>query len=246
MAETVERTDATSSVTENWLRLARGAAITMVVWAIILQLTARVIIPPVLVIGVVFAGFVPFLRDGRRRVALGLAIFSFLALGGNIPGLVDELTHLSSAPAFILTLLSFQGAVVAIIAGVGAFRSRNVPPTRRVVSVAAAAFVVFAATSIGVAATTDSDVAQAGDVQVVAEKVKFNPDEIRVSVGDGIWVDNKDGIRHTFTIEDAGVDLAIPALKAKRIDLDLAAGTYDVICGVPGHESMVGTLVVEN
>ncbi|MDJ0961394.1 MAG: cupredoxin domain-containing protein [Acidimicrobiia bacterium] len=246
MTETMDGTAASDRITENWLKLARGAAIAMVVWAIVTHITARVIIPPVLVIGLIFAAFIPFLRDGRRRVALGLAVFSFLALAGNVPALVDELTHLSSAPAFILTLLSLLGAVTAIVGGIGAFRSRSEPPTRRVVSVAAAVFVVLAATSIGVAANTDSDVAQAGDVEILAEKVKFNPEDITVSVGGGIWIDNKDGIRHTFTIEGEGVDLEIPALKAKRLDLDLAAGTYDVICGVPGHENMTGTLVVEN
>ncbi len=245
MTDTMEGTTAASGITANWMRLARGTAITMVVWAVVTHITARVLIPPVLIIGLIFAAFIPFLRNDRRRVALGLAIFSFLALAGNIPGLVDELTHLSSAPAFILTLLSFLGAVVAIVAGIGAFRSRSEPPTRPIVYGAAAVFVLFAATSVVVAANTDSDAPQAGDVQIVAEKVEFNPDEITVSSGGGIWVDNKDGIRHTFTIEGEGIDLEIPALKSKRIDIDLAAGTYDVICGVPGHENMIGTLKVE-
>ena len=245
MTKVMERNAPTSRVTENWLRLARWMAITMVVWAVVTHITARVIIPPVLVIGLIYAVFIPFLRDGRRKVALGLAVFSFLALAGNVPGLVDELSHLSSAPAFILTLLSLLGALVAIVAGIGAFRSDSEPPTRPIVFGAAAVFVVLAATSVVVAANTDSDAAQAGDVEIVAEKVKFNPGEITVPVGGGIWVDNKDGIRHTFTIEGEGIELEIPALKAKRLDLDLAAGTYDVICSVPGHENMTGTLTVE-
>lgn len=246
MTGTVERTEVTSSVTKKWLRLARGAAITMVVWAVVLQITARVIIPPVLVIGLVFAAFIPFLRDGRRRVALGLAVFAFLAMAGNVPTLVDELTHLDSAPAFILTLLSLLGALTAIFAGIGAFRSRSEPPTRPIVFGAAAIFVVFAATSLVISASTDSDTAQAGDIPMVAEKVKFGPEAITISAEDsGVWIDNKDGIRHTFTVEGEGVDLEIPALKAKRVDLDLDAGTYMFICTVPGHENMTGTLTVE-
>ena len=61
----------------------------------------------------------------------------------------------------------------------------------------------------------------------------------------GVWIDNKDGIRHTFTIEELDVDLEIPALKAKRVEFDAVAGTYTYICTVPGHENMTGTLVVE-
>jgi plastocyanin len=246
MTEAMEPTATNRSVTDSWIRLARGTAITMVVWAILTHLTARVIIPPVLVIGLIYAAFIPFLRDGRRKVALGLAVFSFLALAGNVPGLVDELSHLSSAPAFILTLLSLLGALVAIVAGLGAFRSVSEPPTRPIVFGAAAVFVVLAATSVVVAANTDSDAPLAGDIEMVAEKVLFGPDAIAISEsGGGVWIDNKDGIRHTFTIEGEGVDLEIPALKAKRVDLDLDAGTYMFICTVPGHENMTGTLTVE-
>jgi len=62
----------------------------------------------------------------------------------------------------------------------------------------------------------------------------------------GVWVENKDGIRHTLTIEELGVDLDIPALKARRVDFAAAAaGTYTYTCTVPGHENMTGTLVVE-
>ena len=68
---------------------------------------------------------------------------------------------------------------------------------------------------------------------------------IRDSAGTvGVWVDNRDGIHHTFTIEGLDVDLEIPALKAKRVDFEAPAGTYDVICTVPGHESMTATLSV--
>ncbi len=247
MTETMGHNDTKHDVTAEWMRLARGAAITMVLWAVLTHITARVLIPPVLVIGLIFAAFIPFLRDGKRRVALGLAIFGILALAGNVPALVDELTHLDSAPAFILTLLSVLGVVVAIGAGIGAFRSTSRPPTRPIVYGAAAVFVVLAATSVAISATTDSDSVQAGDIEMVAEKVEFGPEAITISAdGGGVWIDNKDGIRHTFTIEGQGVDLQIPALKAKRIDLDLASGTYEFICTVPGHENMTGTLTVTN
>jgi len=34
-------------------------------------------------------------------------------------------------------------------------------------------------------------------------------------------------------------------MKSRRVNLDLAPGTYTFVCTVPGHESMVGTLVVD-
>ena len=53
------------------------------------------------------------------------------------------------------------------------------------------------------------------------------------------------GIRHTFTIEELGVDLEVPAHKAGRIDIDAAPGIYQFVCSVPGHEAMTGTLIIE-
>ena len=71
------------------------------------------------------------------------------------------------------------------------------------------------------------------------------PEELTVSESAGLWIDNRDGIRHTFTITELGIDVEIPALRSKRIDIDAAVGEYQIVCDVPGHESMTGTLIVE-
>lgn len=246
MTDTIKQPVGNRNDTEQWMRLARGAAITLVVWAILLHLTTRTIIPPVLVIGLVFAGFIPFLRGERRRLGVGLAIFTTVALAGNLPGVIDELTHLDSAPAFVLTLLSVVAAFVAVIAGLGVFFGWAVAPIRPLVLAAAAVFTALSASSVMMSASTGSDALAAGDVEIVAEKIAFGPNDISMSAGDGgVWIENKDGIRHTFAIEGHGIELEIPALKARRIDLRLAAGSYAFICTVPGHENMTGTLTVE-
>lgn len=247
MTKTIElRPDSkTHDPTSAWMRVARGSAITIVVWVILVHLSARVLIPPVLVIGVVYAGMIPFLRGERRGLGLAYGVIGALTLFGNAPATIDELSHLDSAPAFILTLLAVVGSVVAIVAGVSTWRSATQPPTRRIVFAAAVVFVSLAATSMVVSAATDSDVAQPDDLLVVAERVEFGPNDLSIAAsGGGVWIDNKDGIRHTFTIEDEGIDLDIPALKARRVELNLAAGDYDFICTVPGHDNMKGTLTV--
>jgi uncharacterized cupredoxin-like copper-binding protein len=66
-----------------------------------------------------------------------------------------------------------------------------------------------------------------------------------IDTGDsGLWIDNKDGIRHTFAIPELEIDVEIPALKANRVDIDAPPGSYLIICTVPGHESMTGTLTI--
>lgn len=239
-------THPTMTATDSWLRFARNVAIVMVIWAALVHVVARVLIPPVLIIGLVFLAFVPFLARGRRWVGLGFAAFALLAVLGNIPGLVDELSNPESAPAFVLTLLSTIGAVLAIVSGTASFFGWTPQPERALVIGGVAVFVVGAVVSIAMFATTESDVAGDTDVRVLAEKVLWEPEDVVVTSGaSGVWIDNKDGIRHTFTVEELGVDLEIPALKAKRLDIDAAPGTYEIICTVPGHEAMTGTLIVE-
>ncbi len=236
----------TTTATETWLRFARSTAIVMVVWAVLVHITARVLIPPVLIIGLIYLAFIPFLKGERRWVGLGLAVFSALALLGNIPGLVDELSNPESAPAFVLTLLSVTAAVLAVVSGTAAFFGWATEPMRGVAISGASVFAVGAVLSLAIFVSTESDAALGADVEVTAEKVLWDPGTVVVpDDASGVWVENKDGIRHTFTVEDLGIDLEVPALKARRVDVDAAPGAYEITCTVPGHEGMTGTLIVE-
>lgn len=234
------------SRTASWLRFSRGAALTMAVWSVALQVLAGGLIPPVAAIGAVFLLFVPFLTGERRRVGLGLAVFAALALAGNVPMLVDELAHPESSPAFILTLLSVLGALSAMLGGTAAFLHWEPAPIRRVVLGAAAVFAAGTMMSLVMASNTDSDVVQLSDTRVLAARIEWDPQIVSVAAGTaGVWVENEDGVRHTFTIEELGVDLEVPALRARRVDFDAQPGSYEIICTVPGHETMTGTLIVE-
>lgn len=231
---------------EGWLKLARGATTAMVAWAIVLQLTAGTLIPPVAFIGAAYLILLPFLRRERRRTGLVLAAFSVTAVAGNLPGVADELAHPESAPAFILTLLATLSAAVAAVSGLGMFRTWSSRPAPRVAAVAGSLFVAGIVLSLVAASTTVSEVASADDVAVVAEGVAWAPSEVVVDdESSGVWVDNRDGIRHTFTVPALGIDLDVPALKSRRVDIDAPAGSYQIICEVPGHDSMTATLIVE-
>jgi len=246
MSETTTRTDsATTATTTTWMRLARATALIMVTWAVLTTVTARVLIPPILVVGLIFLAFVPFLRGERRRLGLAYAAVAGLALLGNLPPILDELAHPDSLPAFVLTLLSFTAVLTAIAAGLGAFFRWSQAAIRSLAIVWVAVFVIGAAGSAVLSVSAETDVALPADEQVIAEKVTFLPPDLQVASGTaGVWVDNKDGIRHTFTIDELGVDLDIPALKARRVEFQAAAGTYTYRCTVPGHDGMTGTLVV--
>jgi plastocyanin len=232
--------------TTQWMRLARAAALVMAVWSVLLQVAIGILIPPVLIIGLVFLAFVPFLKGDRRRLGLGYAIFTVVVLLGNVPVIVDDLTRIDSAPTFILAVASVLAGVLAIVAGFAAFFGRQTAALRALATAAVAIVAIGAVASIVVSANAANDLALDGDVEVIAQKILFDPDALVIDTGTtGVWIDNKDGVYHTFTIEELGVDVEIPALKARRVNLDAVPGTYTYICTIPGHENMTGTLTVE-
>lgn len=248
MTKAVERPahEPTVRSSSGWVRMSRYAALTIFVWSIVLQTLAGEVIPPVAGIGLVFVAFVPFLTGERRKLAAVVGGLSLIALLGNLPGTIDELTHPDSAPAFILTLLVSLAAVTAIVSGVAALRRSTGDAIRATTITVTGLFLAGVVVALVAAAGVDTASAADGDVRVVASGVEFDQTELVVSSGStGFWVDNQDGIRHTFTIEGTGHEIAVPSLSAQRADFDLEPGSYTVICSVPGHENMKIDLTVE-
>lgn len=233
--------------TAGWARLARGAALTMVVWSLALQATVRALIPPVAMIGVVFFILAAFLAAKRRRLGLALAVFTALAYAGNLPTIVAELGSPESAPTFILTLLSSVGAAAALLGGLGMYLRWSSRSVGVLTLGAAGVLAVGSIVSLSVAATTESEPARAHDVAVAATRLGWEPGEITIAAaGGGVWVDNRDPLPHTLTVEELGLDLHIPAFTTRRADVEGPPGTYRVICTIPGHESMTATLEIRS
>lgn len=248
MTKAIERTEGGPTVrsSSGWVKLSRYAALAVFVWSIVLQLLAGELIPEVAGIGLVFAAFVPFLRGERRKLAAVVGGLALVALLGNLPATIDELTHPESAPAFILTLLVCLAAVTAIVSGVAALRRSGEEAIRGIVISMSGLFLAGVLVAFVAAAGVDAATPVEGDVQVVARGVEFNETELVVPAGEtGFWVDNQDGIRHTFTIDGSELEIDVPALSAQRAEFDLEAGRYTVICAVPGHENMTIDLTVE-
>ena len=219
----------------------------MVIWSAILQATAGAVIPPVLIVGLIFLAFIPILNAARPRSGLALAVVTVAAIAGNLPIIIDELSHPDSAPGFILTLLSTVAPVVGVLAGIAAWRSWPSGAARTLVLAGIGVFVSGTAASLVIAAGTESPGALINDVRISASQIEFDPAVIEVPANaSGVWIENRDGVRHTFTVEELGIDLEVPALKAGRVDVEGPAGSYEVTCKVPGHEAMTGTLTISS
>ena len=70
----------------------------------------------------------------------------------------------------------------------------------------------------------------------------FSPDSVTVASGGAVSLTNEDGSTHTFTSDDAGVDVSVSAGESAEAQVDAEAGTYDFHCEI--HPSMTGTLTV--
>lgn len=249
MTRTVEKDEKvapSSSGTAGWVKTARVGSLTIGVWSAALQMLAGELIPPVFLIGVVFAVLAVFLKSERRRLALTAAVLAVLTVGGNLPMTIDELSHPSSPIAFLLTLLATSAAAVVVVAGLAAFFGWSIDRRRVVYYSWGGVLALGVVVSVVAASGVESVAPSPGDVEVVASGVEFDAERLVVSAGEtGFWLDNRDGIRHTFTIDELDLEIDTPGLSAQRADFDLAAGEYTVICSVPGHENMVIDLVVE-
>ena len=248
MVETIEQVSGsdTRRSPDAWVKVARWGSVGIGLWAVVLQLIAGELIPPVAVIGAVFVIFAIFLADGRRKLALVAGLAALVATLGNVPILIDDLTHPSSAFTFILSAWVTIAALVVLISGWAAFRSWSDDSIRPLVIVSGGVFA--GAVLIGLVSASQVESAQplASDVQVVASGVEFEPQRLAVAEGEtGFWLDNRDGIRHTFTIKGTEFEIDVPGLSAGRADFVLEAGGYTVICAVPGHENMTIDLTVE-
>lgn len=86
-------------------------------------------------------------------------------------------------------------------------------------------------------------------VQVTAEQMSFDPQEITAEVGEDLAIELTSGdMLHDLTIDE--LDLHVAANGGDTAEGGLTAdepGTYTYYCSVPGHRSagMEGTLVVE-
>lgn len=184
-----------------------------------------------------------------RVGAIWLGVVSLAVLVSSAPYLVDALVHPESTADFLPQLVFTISTVVGSVAAIPSFRQGRGPDgrsrTARVIAVASAAVILGATVvSIVTAAGIEDVPARGGDVRVVAERILFHPAGIPVDAGEiSVHVTNRDGTRHTFTIDELDVDLNLPPNSSQRVTFTAEPGTYRFYCR-PHTPGMEGQLVV--
>lgn len=83
------------------------------------------------------------------------------------------------------------------------------------------------------------------DVSVSLNNYLFDPGTVKVGTGDVVAVRNGNArTPHTFTVVGEDVDLELAPLTTETVTIDLAPGTYELICRFHESLGMTGTLKV--
>jgi plastocyanin len=197
------------------------------------------------------------MRGGALAFTVLAVIVGFVFLQGY--NFTFEVRHPESFFDFVPSIVSFAGTLAVIASGAVAFRETRrgevrlaARPAEQTV-VGAVVFGLVALTIVSGALTisgrdTVSAEAKAGAISVKMRKTKFSPDQLDVAPGQALRVvaDNNDQFLHTFTMDELDVDVTVRPGSEKLIELPaLAAGDYDYVCTITGHESMKGTIQVK-
>ena len=221
-----------------------GIAVIVLSVSMIVQ---QAFIPPIaifILLALIGAGV---LRVRARAGAIMLAIVSVLFFVLSLPFFVPALAVPESSVDFMttsLTVLSLVGIVVSSVAmirqssGAGAMRFSMVVTVLGVLAIAGTAVARLA---------YEGAEAQPGDIEVALQNFEFSPATISAGGSDqiSVYLENKDTVLHTFTIEELDVDVDVPGNGSARVTFDATPGRYEIICQ-PHQPDMDGTLRVED
>ena len=229
--------------TGEWLRLLAG--VTGVVALVDLAFIAlvREVIPPLVVAAALTGIGIALVRRFPRIAAIVLGLTSALMLTGALQFGAEHLAHPSSGIDFSHAAIGILGRIIAIAAAVMALRRTSGSGARRLAAVSVGLLGVTLVVAGVATVAAAGDQAEPGDVVTAIVDHDF-ADRIEVAAGDTVLVDNQEPFRHTFTVEGTAIDVVVPASQGVRIPIDLAPGTYPVMCAIPGHEAMDATLTV--
>ena len=99
--------------------------------------------------------------------------------------------------------------------------------------------------SNGMTGATGATSAKDADVSVSLNNYLFDPGTVKVGTGDVVAVRNGNArTPHTFTVVGEDVDLELAPLTTETVTIDLAPGTYQLICRFHESLGMTATLNV--
>ncbi|MDP8929587.1 MAG: cupredoxin domain-containing protein [Actinomycetota bacterium] len=232
-----------------WRRLQLLAAVGAVASFLVPMLLEGRVEPFLLSMAAPFAVGLPVLLRWPRVGAIWLGVVSVAILWFSASFLAEALTHPESLTEFIPLVVLALSLLVGTIAAIPSFRAgagvdAASRPARTIAIGAGALAVAAALVSVAAFTALENAPAQAGDIQMVTEDFLFDPAEIDADAGTiSVHLTNNDSNRHTFTIDELGIDLNVPPGTTQRLTFSAEPGTYRFYCR-PHDPGMEGELAV--
>lgn len=187
------------------------------------------------------------MRRWRRIGVIWVGVIALVELLFSAPFLADALTHPESVADFLPLSVFTVSSFVAAIATRPSLREPTAQASGRPRAIAIwAASLLSAGAIVSIVATlgVESVPARAGDIRVGAQDMEFHPPSFDADAGSvSVAVTNNDSFRHTFTIDELGVDLELPPNTTQRVSFTVEPGTYRFYCR-PHDPDMEGELAV--
>jgi plastocyanin len=179
-----------------------------------------------------------------RVFAVVVGLVCALQLVGAFPTLADTLQHPESIRDLLPLLLFGLSAVIGAIAAIPAFRGTTKDQPPRVILAGCVAVFGVGSVVSGIAAARLPDASlQPGDTAITARDTKFSEESITLdATASALFVKNDDATRHTFTVDELGIDEELPAKRATRFTIEGEPGTYRYHCRP--HPDMTGELTL--
>ena len=238
---------AADALRNSWSTVLIGALVVLVLAFVAIMIVVGTVIPPLVVFAILYVLLAVGLArwPEKRWLFIAAAILALVAILANLPFILEDLAHPETIATFFLPFMSIVAGIVAIVAGILGWMRRSSNASPYVVG-GAIALVAIALLGSLVATLSVSDDARAeGDVVVVAEGIEY-PERVTLPSGvRGIFLENKDVVRHTFVVEGQDVKKELPGSTNRRLEVGLPPGQYEFKCDVPGHERMEGTLEIQ-
>lgn len=241
----------TSSPTDTgrrpWTGAVIGSLLVLALAFIAIITLSGTVIPPLMAFAVIFlvlAGAIRRRSENPWLLVLA-ALLAGVALIMSVPFFAEDLAHPDTFFSFFPAVVGTVAAIIAVAAGLLGATRRWASAIVIVASAGAAVVAVAFVISLAVTVSIEDDARTSGDVVIVAQDSKFRLGTVALRAGGtGIFIENKDRIRHTFVIEGTEVKRERPGSIDRRVEVDLPVGTYRFYCDVPGHEKMEGVLEV--
>jgi hypothetical protein len=166
--------------------------------------------------------------------------------------LLSHVGHDDPLASVVLSGLLFSSSVIGLVTmTVAWFESTSAPKARRRTrpGLGAALGLAWGVVAVIVVAVAPSMVevprAKEGELVISIRNSRFSTKRLEAHTGfTTLVVANPDLFWHTFTVPDLKIDVTVPVGSVRKASLLLKPGRFDYVCRVPGHNKMIGVLVV--